>query len=179
MAICIFVKGLWDVHTTAAKMYEKDHQTLSEVIRRVEKFNAAQQLTAMVTPSMVSMMPNNDRCFVCGQMGHFGYHCPNVQCYSCDEFGHFAQDCPNKIPSSGTPCHWISLIQGHNIPTPKGTYHTPPTTGTDRGDSSTDHNHVPVSYHDSSSSSSRRHTLSSSKTPHQILPQIKTITLIL
>ena len=54
---------------------------------------------------MVSMMPNDDRCFVCGWMGHFGYHCPSAQCYSCDEFGHFAQDCPNKIPLSGAPHH--------------------------------------------------------------------------
>ena len=27
VAICIFVKGLWDEHTTAAKIYEKDPQT--------------------------------------------------------------------------------------------------------------------------------------------------------
>ena len=65
VAICIFVKGLWNVHTTTAKIYKKDPQTLSEVIRIVEKFNAAQQLTAMLTPFMVSMMSNYDRCFVC------------------------------------------------------------------------------------------------------------------
>ena len=41
VAIHIFAKGLWDVHTTAAKIYEKDPQTLSEVIRLVEKLNAA------------------------------------------------------------------------------------------------------------------------------------------
>ena len=35
--ICIFVKGLWDVHTTAAYSYKKDPQTLSEVIRLVGK----------------------------------------------------------------------------------------------------------------------------------------------
>ena len=66
MAIHIFVKGFWDARTTAAKIYEKDPQTLSEVIRIVEKFNTAQQLTAMLTPSTVSMMPNDDRCFLCG-----------------------------------------------------------------------------------------------------------------
>ena len=27
VVICIFVKGLWDVHTTTAKIYEKDPQT--------------------------------------------------------------------------------------------------------------------------------------------------------
>ena len=103
-AIHIFFKGLWNAHITAAKIYKKDPQTWSEVIRIVEKFNATQQLTAMLTPSMVSMMSNNDRCFVCGQMGHFGSHFPSAQCYSCDEFGHFRQDCLNKIPLSGTPC---------------------------------------------------------------------------
>ena len=65
-AIHMFVKGLWDAHTTAANIYEKDPQTLSEVIRIVEKVHVAQQLTATLTPSMVSMMSNDDRCFVCG-----------------------------------------------------------------------------------------------------------------
>ena len=90
MAIHIFVKGLWDVHTTTAKIYEKDPQTLSEVMTVVEKSNAAQQLTAILTPSTVSMMSNKDRCF-CGHIGHLGGHCPNAWCY--------------KIPPSGTPCH--------------------------------------------------------------------------
>ena len=60
------VKGLLDAHTTAVKIYENDPQTWSEVIRIVEKLNAAQQLTATLTPSMVCMMSNDDRCFVCG-----------------------------------------------------------------------------------------------------------------
>ena len=105
LAICIFVKGLWCVHTTTAKIYEKDLQTLYEVIRIVKKFNAAQQLTTMLTSSLVIMMSNDDICFVCRQTGPFGHHCPNAQSYSCDEFGHFAQDCPNKILPSGTPHH--------------------------------------------------------------------------
>ena len=37
-----FIKGLWDAHTTTGKIYEKDPQTLSEIIRLVEKLNAAQ-----------------------------------------------------------------------------------------------------------------------------------------
>ena len=55
------------MHTTTAKIYKKNHQTLSEVIRIVAKFNAAQQPTTMLTPSTVSIMSNNDRCFVYGQ----------------------------------------------------------------------------------------------------------------
>ena len=59
----------------------------------------------MLTPSTVSMISNDNRCFVSGWTGHFCCHCPNVQCYSCNESSHFAQDCPNKIPPSGTPSH--------------------------------------------------------------------------
>ena len=58
--------GLWAAHTTAAKIYKQDTQTLAEVIRLVEKLNAANQLTTTLTPFMVSMLSNDDRCFVCG-----------------------------------------------------------------------------------------------------------------
>ena len=37
--IQIFVKGLQDVHNIAAKIYEKDPQALSEVIKLVEKLS--------------------------------------------------------------------------------------------------------------------------------------------
>ena len=87
------------------KYIKRTLHTLAEVIRLVEKLNAAHQLTATLTPSMVNIMSGNDRCFVCGQIGHIGHHCPDIQCDGCDEFGHFAQDCPNKIPPLGTPCH--------------------------------------------------------------------------
>ena len=63
-AIHIFVEEHWNAHTNAAKIYKKDPQTLSKVIWLVDKFNAAQQLTATMTPSTVSMMSNDDRCFV-------------------------------------------------------------------------------------------------------------------
>ena len=65
---------------------KRSPQTLSEVIRIVEKFNAAQQLTAMLTPSKVNMMSNDDRCFDSEQTGHFGHHCSDAECNSCDEF---------------------------------------------------------------------------------------------
>ena len=64
MDIHIFVKKLWNAHTTAAMIYERGPQTLSKVIRIVDKFNAAQQLTAMLTPSTVSMVSDEGRCFV-------------------------------------------------------------------------------------------------------------------
>ena len=62
---CIFVKGLRHAPTITAKIYEKDLKTLAEVIRCVEKLSAAHQLTAILTPSTVSMMSSDDGCFVC------------------------------------------------------------------------------------------------------------------
>ena len=59
-------KALDVAPTIASKIYEMDHQTLAEVIRLVEKSSAAHQLTATLTPSTVSMMSGDDRCFVCG-----------------------------------------------------------------------------------------------------------------
>ena len=61
----IFVKGLWDAHNIAAKIYEMDPQTLFDVIKLVEKLNMAQQVTATLTPTTNNMMLNNDRHFVC------------------------------------------------------------------------------------------------------------------
>ena len=40
--IHIFVMSLWDAHNNMAKVYEKDPQTLSEVIKLVMKFKTAQ-----------------------------------------------------------------------------------------------------------------------------------------
>ena len=53
-AICIYVKGLRDAPTIAPKIYEKDPQI--EVIRLVEKHNAALQLTATLTSSTLSII---------------------------------------------------------------------------------------------------------------------------
>ena len=72
VVIHIFVKVLQDADTTTAKIYEKDSQTLSEVIRTVEKSYAAQQLTATLTTSVVFIRSYDDICFVCRWMCHFG-----------------------------------------------------------------------------------------------------------
>ena len=66
VAICTFVKYLRDAPIITSKIYEKDPQTLAEVIRLVEKLSATHQLTAALTPSTVSMMSSDDKCFVCG-----------------------------------------------------------------------------------------------------------------
>ena len=41
-AIRIFIKGLRSMHSLAARIYEKDPQTLKDAITEVEKLNAAQ-----------------------------------------------------------------------------------------------------------------------------------------
>ena len=66
VAIHTFVKGLRDKTTITPKIYEKDPQTLAEVIRLVENLSTAHQLTTTLTPSSVSMMSGDDKCFICG-----------------------------------------------------------------------------------------------------------------
>ena len=70
--IRIFVKGLKNAHSLAARIYEKDAQTLKDVITDIEKLNAAQQLTMTIIPSsMINMMSNEeDQCFQCQEPGH-------------------------------------------------------------------------------------------------------------
>ena len=78
-------------------MYEKGPQTLSQLVKLVEKLNAAQQVTATLSPHMVNMMSNDDNCFTFSKKGHICLHCPQAKCYTCDDFGHIIQDCPKKI----------------------------------------------------------------------------------
>ena len=103
--IRIFIKGLKNAHSLATCIYEKGPQTLNNAISKVEKLNAVQQLTAMITaPLIVNMMSNNeDCCFQCQEQGHIARNCPNIRCFECDEYGHIVMDFPNRILPSGTP----------------------------------------------------------------------------
>ena len=105
--ICIFLKGLKNVHTLAAHVYEKGPKTLSNAISEVAKLQAAQQITATLSAlSTVNMMSNEgDQCFQCQELGHTAHHCPSIRCFDCNEYGHIAADCPDRIPPSGTPAH--------------------------------------------------------------------------
>ena len=105
--IRIFVKGLKNAHTIAAQVYEKGLQTLADAISKVEKLQAAQQLTATLLPlSTVNVMSHEeDYCFQCQESGHIARHCPNVCCFECDEYGHIVVDCLHQIPPSGTPVY--------------------------------------------------------------------------
>ena len=59
--IRIFIRGLKNTHSLAARIYEKDPQTLTDAITEVEKLNAAKQLTTTLIPSsMVNIMLNEE-----------------------------------------------------------------------------------------------------------------------
>ena len=105
VVICSFVKGLRDAPSIASKLYERTPKLwlMSSDLLRCSVQHT--QLTATLTPSAVSMMSGNNRCFVCEWTDQFGCHFLDVQCYCCVKFGHFAEDCPHKIPPSGTLCH--------------------------------------------------------------------------
>ena len=47
----IFVKGLKNAHSLTTHIYEKGPQTLADAIAKVERLQAAQQLTATLIPS--------------------------------------------------------------------------------------------------------------------------------
>ena len=105
----------------------------------LNNLNTAQQITATLTPSTVSMMSGNDRCLVFGQTGHFGNHYSDAQYYSCNEFGYFAQDCPNKIPPSEIPCHQDRSHSRHQYTHTKRDRYTPLIMVLDMGDISAGH----------------------------------------
>ena len=169
-AIFIFVKGLRYAPTITSKIYE-DHQTLAEVLRLVEKLSAAHQLTATLTPSTVSMMFGDDRCFVCWWTGHFGHHCPDAQCYGSDEFSPLPRTVPTRFLNQECHTTMTYLIQCIDTPTTRGTDHTPIMSLYRRHFS---RSHSGPHSHCNSSSSLRRHTICSSSRHHGSLhhPQL-------
>ena len=80
VTIRIFAKGLKNMHSLAAHIYEKGPQTLADAIAEVEELQAAQQLTATFIPSStVNVMSHEeDHCFQCQESGQLACHCPNV-----------------------------------------------------------------------------------------------------
>ena len=103
--IRIFIKGLKNAHTLAAKVYEKGPHSLTDAIKEDGKLQAAQQLTStLLPPSSVNIMSSDDdKCFQCQETGHMACYCSHIRCFDCDNYGHVAADCPNKIPPSGVP----------------------------------------------------------------------------
>ena len=142
---CAFDYNTVAIDTTAGKIYKKHPQTLSEVISTVVKFNAAQQLTAMLTFSRVSMMSNSNRCFVLWTklvilattaLMHSVMAAMNLAILHKTALARFLCQ-KNHVTKTG-------LVQGHNTPKHEGTDHTQPTMGKDIGDISTNHNHTTI-----------------------------------
>ena len=92
----------------------------------VEKFNAPQQLTAMLTPSMLSMMSKMiDALFVDEQiiLAAMAYM-KSVTAVMNSTTLH--RTSPARFVCQGHHATKTGLIQGNATPTPKGTDHIPP-----------------------------------------------------
>ena len=70
----------------ATRIYEKGPQSLADVIKEVERLQAAQQLRATIlSPSSVNVMSSDDdNCFQCQESGHIACHCPHIKYFDCD-----------------------------------------------------------------------------------------------
>ena len=87
----------------ATRVHEKGPQSLADVIKEVDKLQAAQQLTVTLLPSssVNTLSSDDDKCFQCQESGQIAWHCPCIKCFDCDEYGHVTADCQDKIPPSG------------------------------------------------------------------------------
>jgi len=61
-----------------------------------------------------------DKCFSCGERGHWAVNCPNVpdaadKCFACGETGHYAAHCPNKDSVFWTNGTLILQIQSTSL----------------------------------------------------------------
>ena len=117
---------------------------MAEVIRFVEKLNAAQQLTATLTPSMVSMLSNNVGVWFVDKQVILA-----ATAMMCSVIGAMSLATLHRIaPTRFLPQehHTIKtdLIQGINISTPKGTDHTLPIMVPDMGEISAGHSPMTI-----------------------------------
>ena len=121
-----FLLKEFGMHTSpqVRKIYKKDPQTLSEVIRIVEKSNPAQQLTPKLVPSTVSMFV--DEWIILAITAHM--HSVTAAMNSAT----LHRIAPTRFLCQVHHATETGLIQGNDTPMPEGTDHAPPTMGTDR-----------------------------------------------
>ena len=98
-------QGSKNAHTLATKVYGKGPQSLADIIKEVEKLQAAQQIniTLLALSLVNTMSSDNDKCFQCQGTNHMAHYCPHIRCFDCYNYGHITADCPDKIPPSDIP----------------------------------------------------------------------------
>ena len=96
----------------------------------------------MLIFSTVSMISNNDRCFVCGRTGHLATTAPMHSATAAINLATLYRNAPTRFFPQNHHSTNTGLDQGHDTPTPKGTDHNSITIETDMGDISTKHNHT-------------------------------------
>ena len=160
VAICIFIKGLRDASTIASKIYEKDPQTLAEVIRLIEKLSAAHQLaiTHLLLQSewcqvMISVLSvDGEVIFATTDLKPSNMAVMNLAI--------LPRIVPTRFLHQEHHASMEDLVQGINTPASRGTDHTPIMVP-DIGDITADHSATPLSHCDRSHNFIR-HTSSSS-----------------
>ena len=108
------------------------------------KFNAAQQLTVTLIPSMVIMMSTDDRCFVVDEWVIVAVTAPMHSITAVMDSSTLHRTAPTRFICQEHHASKTGLIQSNNMPTPEWTDHTPPTMDTDMGNISTDHNQAAI-----------------------------------
>ena len=98
----------------------------------------------MLTPSVVNIMSNDDRCFVYGKWVIWVATTLTQSVIAVMNLANLCWTAPTRFLHQKHYTTKTGLIQGNDTPTPKGTGHTQTTVGTDMGDISTDHNHAAI-----------------------------------
>ena len=95
----------------ATRVYKKGPQSLADVIKEVEKLQAAQQLTSTLLPSssVNTMSSDEDKCYQCQESGHMAHYCPHIRCFDCA----MAMAMSQQI--SHTKCHHQACQQDTDI----------------------------------------------------------------
>ena len=116
---------------------------MAKVIKLFEKLSAAQQLSASLTPSTLSMMSGDDKCFVCGWTGHSDQTAlmPNIMAVM--NLVTLPKAAPTKFLHQEHHATTADLIQGIITTTTIGTDHTPIMVP-HIGDDTADHRHAPI-----------------------------------
>ena len=110
----------------------------------VEKLNVVQQVTATLTPSMVSMMPKMIDFLFADKLVILATTALIHGVTAVMNLATLHRTAPTRFLTQEHHATKTHLIQGINMPTLEGTDHNPPAMVTDMGDISTGHNHATI-----------------------------------